>query len=242
MLLTGGGFLTLNYPHAPPRPGLVLQNGFLQQLGAWTENELVDVIQTIKQSCGNRDFVIGVDVLVNEQGSGQFALRIGRDGHTLVAKRYPVSKEDRYLAGFEATSPVYAQRVVQTTLGLALLLVCHDAQAFNHRNQESVANATRITPRARAIQELHTLRITPGLTWALNLVHWVGAEGNTRTFIRSYDQMRTDFSRVPLNVVGSFGYVPGLEVMVVSELLRRMTSPAMNLPKVIIQSVASEAQ
>jgi hypothetical protein len=210
------------------------QAGFLQQLRQWTESELAGVVQTVEQSCGDRHFVIGVDVLVNGQGAGQFALWVGPGGHTFVAKRFPVNGEDRYVAGFEATSPVHGQRVVQTPAGLALMLVCHDAQAYNRRHRALVANAARITPRARAIQELHAWRVTPGLAWALNLVHWVHGEENTRTFTLSYAQMRADFPSVPVKVAGSFGYEPGVDVRAASRLLRRMTSPEMDLWKIVI--------
>jgi hypothetical protein len=239
VVLTGGGFLTLTYPHPPPSPRLVLQGAFLQQLTAWTEQELLDVLRAVEQGRRERDFIIGVDVLVNGNGSGLFALWIGQGGWALVAKRFPVNGEDRYLAGVEANVPVHGPRIVQTSIGPALLLVCHDAQAYNRRQRGSVGNASWVTPRARAMQELHAARRTPGLAWALNLVHWVGGENNTQTFATSYSQMRTDFPNGDLNVVGSFGYEPDVPVTAVPELLQRMTAPPMNLPKVVFQRVAA---
>jgi hypothetical protein len=235
VVLTGGGFIKLEYPHTGQSLRMIRQAAFLQQLGDWTERELDAALCAIARSKSGRDVVIGVDVFVNGMGSGQFAMWVGRSGRALVAKRFPVNGEDRYLAGFDSTSPLYCQRIVATAVGPTLLLVCHDAQAYNHRNRALVRNASWTTPRARALRELEPLRTTPGLAWALNLVHWVEGERNTRTFSTSYAQMRTDPPSGPPNVAGSFGYEPSMNVMAVAELLERMSSPARNLPKVIFQ-------
>src|SRR4029450_4072462 len=50
------------------------------------------------------------------------------------------------------------------------------------------------TSRGRALRELDRARTTSGLTWVLNVVHWVRGEPNTRTFRISYNQLRTDFA------------------------------------------------
>jgi hypothetical protein len=235
VVLTGGGFISLAYPHTGHTLRTVRQVAFLQQLGNWTEKELDAALYAIEQSKNDRDFVIGIDVFVNGMGSGQFALWIGPNGCALVAKRFPVNGEDRYLAGLDAPAPLLGQRIVPTAARPTLLLICHDAQAYNHRNCALVANASWTTPRARAIQELRPLRTTPGLAWALNLVHWVQGQANTRTFSTSYSQMRTDPPSGPQNVAGSFGYDSGMDVMAVAQLLEKMVSPTRNLPKVVFQ-------
>jgi hypothetical protein len=117
VVLTGGGFITLTYPHAGQTPHMMRQAAFLQQLGDWTERELDAALSAIVQSKSNRDFVIGVDIFVNGMGSGQFALWVGPAGRALVAKRFPMNGEDRYLAGLDAASPLYDQRIVATAVG-----------------------------------------------------------------------------------------------------------------------------
>jgi hypothetical protein len=59
-------------------------------------------------------------------------------------KRFPHDDEAKFLAGVDALYPV----------GRTLMLICHDAQAFNRRNRCSVAKAKQTTVRSRAIKEL----------------------------------------------------------------------------------------
>jgi hypothetical protein len=69
--------------------------------------------------------------------------------------------------------------------------------------------------------------------WALNLIHWVAGERNTRTFRISYRQMREDFG-APINVAGAFGY-KRISPRSASALLGLMAALAsMDLTKVVI--------
>lgn len=94
---------------------------------------------------------------------------------------------------------------VHWAIGGTLLLVCHNAQAYNHRNRANVAMARQMTARSRAIQELDAASETDGLAWALNVVHWVGGEPTTRTFRVSYQQLRYDFPG-DVSVAAGIGY------------------------------------
>lgn len=157
-------------------------------------------------------------------------------GLALVPKRFPVGEEARFLAGVDAQTPLPYPRVVTTLVGPTLLLVCHDAQAYNHRNRASVAQAHRATPRSRAIQELDEARKTPGLCWAFNAVHWINGEANTRTFRTSYKQLRDDFPG-DVMVAAGIGYGDDVSSRDVPMILDRMVAPCgMLLTKVVICS------
>lgn len=232
VVLTGGGFLTLNFlPTAVSRP-VIRKGDFLEYLSGWTWEKLKTVIYSIEQNRDGRDFIIGVDVKVSSWHSGQFALWVGNAGKSLIAKRNPYAGEASYLAGVESDTPLHhGQRIIDTLAGPALVLICHDAQTFNHRNRGSVGTAQTETPRARAIREFDAARSTPNLAWALNLVHWIRDAKDTQTFRNSHSQMRKDFPR-PVNVVASFGYDGSAQSQAMS-LLRRMTSPESDFPKII---------
>ena len=232
LLVTGGGYISLDYPNTLLSDAEIRQPEFLAKLHSWTLAQLSDVLRAIGESPG-RDLVIGVDVSVNGPGRGQFALWIGRGGSALVPKRFPVGEEANHLAGVDVLRPGPYPRVVKTQLGPTLLLVCHDAQAYNRRNRGAVRRAMQPTSRARAIRELDRARATPGLSWALNVVHWIEGEPNTRTFRLSYNQLREDFTG-SIKVAGGFGYTR-VPVASLPDLLDRMVAPqGMSLTKVIV--------
>jgi hypothetical protein len=232
LLVTGGGYISLDYPKNWLSDADLRQPSFLATLHRWTLAEVSDVIRVIGEA-PERDFVVGVDVSVNGPGPGQFALWVGRGGCALIPKRFPVGEEVKRLAGVDAPQPVPYPRIVNTRLRPTLLLVCHDAQAYNRRNRGAVLRARKSTSRGRAISELDQARATPGLKWALNVVHWIEGEPNTRTFRISYDQLRTDFTGA-IHVAGGFGY-GRVAVESVPGLLDRMVAPrGMTLTKVII--------
>ncbi len=233
-LVTGGGFVSLVYPYAKRGTASVRQPNFLDDLHAWTMSELAGVIESSGKP--EVDLVVGVDVEVNDRGSGQFALWLGGAGMALVPKRFPVSEEVRYLAGVDALQPGPYQRVVNTRLGPTLLLVCHDVQAFNRRNRANVRRAKQVTVRARAIKELDRARATRGLAWGLNVVHWIEGESNTRTFHTSYGQFRSDFAGNTA-IAGGIGYSSDVAPSDLPTLLDRMMAPGtMSLPKIVIRN------
>jgi hypothetical protein len=234
LLVTGGGYISFDYPDARLSDGELRHTAFLATLHRWTLAQLSEVLGLIGDA-PERDFVIGVDVSVSGRGSGQFALWVGRrDEYALVPKRFPAKEEAGHLAGVDAPQPGPYPRVVNTRLGPTLLLVCHDAQAYNRRNRGLVLKARKSTSRGRAISELDRARSSFGLTWALNLVHRIELASNTRTFGISYHQLRTDFVG-DINVAGGIGY-GRIAVEAIPELLDRMVAPrGMILTKVIVQ-------
>lgn len=233
LVLTGGGYIELAYPGAASSDAAGRQPEFLRELHKWALAELSPLVTSIQRS-SKLDFVVGVDLFTKGSATGQFALWVGGGDPALVPKRYPVLDEATRLPGVDATQALGYPRVVHTALGPTLLLVCHDAQAYNRRNRGGVRQATHVTARARAIRELDAARSYPGLTWALNLVHWVAGEPNTRTFRISYRQIREDFG-APIQVAGAFGY-ERISAVSAAGLLELMTAPTlMDLTKVIIR-------
>lgn len=232
LLVTGGGFISLTHPPVPLRDSELRKAEFLSKLHAWTLSQLSHVIRMAEGA--RHDMVVGVDVDVNGPGPGQFALWIGRGTAALIPKRFPAGDEALYLAGVEAPDTSPYPRVVDTQIGRTLILVCHDAQAYNHRNRANVKRARRPTARTRAIQELDAARKTPGLAWALNLIHWISGKHNTRTFRISYDQLKSDFPG-DVSVAAGIGYEDGLPVEQVPGILGELVRPkGRTLTKVIL--------
>jgi hypothetical protein len=236
VLITGGGFIQLSYPQVSFGDRELRQTAFLSKLHAWTLSELTATAELAKSS--RCDLVIGVDVNLNGRGVGQFVAWFGSAGTglALVPKRFPVGDEARFLAGVDARQPFPYPRVVTTQAGSALLLVCHDAQAYNHRNRANVARAKQITARSRAMQELHEARKSPGLVWALNAIHSIDRKASTRTFRTSYKQLRSDFPG-DVSVAAGIGYgddVSYNDVLAILDLL--VDPPGTQLTKVVIST------
>ena len=111
-----------------------------------TLNTLVDQVHASVQPILNalasakRDYVIGVDVFdKNDIGGGQFAVVLNKGTIKAIAwKSYPVLQESNWLAGFGTLKGRQSPRVLSTALGTTAVLVCHDVQAYNHRNQALV--------------------------------------------------------------------------------------------------------
>lgn len=232
LLIAGGGYVGLAYSRKQRSKAQLRQPAFLAALHAWTLEELSDLLDGLPNpAC---DLLFGVDVDVCSRPSGQFVAWLGRTGLALVPKRYPVGAEVQFLAGVDSVHPSPFPSIVTTRLGPTLVLVCHDAQVFNHRNQANVARARQTTPRTSAVRELHGHAATRPLAWALNAVHWVNGESNTRTFRISYDQLRKDFNP-ELVVAAGIGYGNSVRPADVPLLLDRMVAPrTLSLPKVII--------
>lgn len=234
LLLTGGGFITLDYPGPVPGKRILRTPEFLRELHAYT-------LGLLRDSAGGGgiagcDLVLGVDVRVGEYPAGQFAWYVGSSSDSLVPKRFPVGVEAEFLAGVDASTDVDYNRIVSSQVGNALLLVCHDAQAYNRRNRANVRRAKTDTPRMRAIGDLDAARGSKDLQWALDVIHWIDTPANAQTFHISLDQIRVDFPG-EIRAAGSFGYGQELSREDIIQTLDKLVSPrGMRLPKVILRS------
>lgn len=203
LVVTGGGFLEVWLGEQHP-PRFWRSEAGLNTLLARARKD-AQVVGEGLRGC-RRDYVVGLDYVSGREGVGQFALVLGSGGSaSIVWKSYPVGREDNTLAGFGTSMGRKAPRVVRTTLGHVLVLVCHDAQAFNHRNIASVGSASAPTPRMQAMQEMARQVASYEPPWVLNLVHQIARLESTRTFRRSYKQIHLDHAWHP-KVVGAFGY------------------------------------
>lgn len=86
-----------------------------------------------------------------------------------------------------------------------MILVCHDAQAYNHRNQALVNRAYLPTYRAHAIREMDRVMRGSIPKWVFSLIHQIKKEESLKSFQNSYKQIHEDYKHRP-TVVGSFGY------------------------------------
>ena len=209
VVVTGGGFVLLKYSEGAPKKSVRRTHGFLEILRVWTQRQIEPLMERLRKISG-RDFLIGVDVSVDGDGSGQFAAWVGPNGVELVSKRFPVGGEATYLAGFDEKKSPVGPRIVQTSLGAAMLLVCHDAQAFNHRNQANVRRAAWYTPRWRSLDELETLAYDSNPKWIFDLIHCIEIDEDLVTFKKSFKQVHMDLPSHP-KVIGAFGYGTGKE-------------------------------
>ena len=236
MIVTGGGFVTLTYDGEAPKKSIRRKTAFLETLRKWTSARVKDLVAALRKVEG-REFLVGIDVLVDGDGSGQFGLWIRQTGSTLVSKRFPVNNEATYLAGVEAEQQERGPRVVKSTLGTAMVLVCHDAQAFNHLTIARVNNAKAKEPgpRKRGMNELHEIARDEKPRWMFDLIHSVANAGNLKTFKRSFEQIHADCLSTP-SVVGAFGYGTGKAKQAAGWLAQLRQPPGLNAVTVVIES------
>jgi hypothetical protein len=233
LLIAGGGFVSLTYSGEQQSKSQMRQPKFLTRLYDWTLASITDLLLSVPVS--NRELVFGIDVDVRGVRSGQFMAWVGRSELILIPKRYPSGAEAEFLAGVDAAYSSSYPRVVDTKVGRTLMLVCHDAQAFNRRHRANVDRAKGATARTLAIRELHSSVSKRRVIWGLNAVHEIQRKSNTGTFKNSYNQLRSDF-RPEICVCAGTGYDQGsVRPNAIPALLDRMTAPpALSLPKIII--------
>ncbi|MCL0038731.1 hypothetical protein M1N46_00555 [Dehalococcoidia bacterium] len=206
VVVTGGGFVEIHADGLVSPDEWRSETGLLERLLALVKEPLTPFIQAL--GCARRDYVIGIDVLIHGLRIGQFAVVfVTGKIESVVWKSYPVDKEADFLAGFGTCKGRRAPRFVSTSLGKSLILVCHDAQAYNHLNQARVHRAHSPTPRMRVMDDMRQQMEVERPLWAFNLVHWIRESSNMRTFFTSYKQIATDHNWKP-SVVGAFGYDP----------------------------------
>ncbi|MCL0048265.1 hypothetical protein M1N20_02305 [Dehalococcoidia bacterium] len=210
VVVTGGGFVEI---HAD---GLVARREWrsqkcLERLLAFVEERLTPFTEALGGA--RRDYVIGIDVLIDDWRIGQFPIGqfavvfVTGKIESVVWKSYPVKKEADFLAGFGTCKGRRSPRFVTTSLGKSLILVCHDAQVYNHRSHVLVHSAHGPTPRMRVMDEMREQMEEERPLWAFNPVHWIEKAENMKTFFTSYKQIATDHNWKP-SVVGAFGYGP----------------------------------
>lgn len=203
VVVTGGGFMEI-------RSGASTRNSYWR-----TEKGLDTALSHVEKAASiladaikgsQRDYVIGIDVLVGEHGVGQFAVVITRNGGTsTIWKSYPVGDEARFLAGFGTPKGRGSPRIITTAIGSSLILVCHDAQAFNRRHFALVNKTSSSTPRKLAMDKMRSQMHLEQPTHAFSLIHNIGKLESLKTFSTSYKQICKDHNWKP-TVVGAFGY------------------------------------
>ena len=235
LLVTGGGFIELDFGLTKLSRRQLREPAFLKDLHRWTLSNIDEVLRTIGRSPG-LDLVVGVDVTVNGQiGVGQFATLISRDGVALVPKRLPVGGESNHLAGVDSTAIDRYPRVFDTRVGSTLLLVCHDVNSVNPRTRALIGRASVPNARTQAIEELDQAVETPGLDWVLNLVHSIDRRRQTQTFGISYRRFNGNIIK-GIRVAAGFGY-DGVPLENLPQLLDLMVAPkGMSPTKVLIHS------
>jgi hypothetical protein len=197
LVVGGGGFLEIDQAE-PYRFSL---NGLIEFVQV-NVKPLADILKNSK--C---EYVFGVDVFDgDDRGIGQFAVVLNKGYQKTIAwKSYPVVDEDCYLAGFGTPQGWQSPRFITTLLGQTAVLVCHDAQAFNHRQKALVSRAVRVTPRKQVITEMNRQMEENRPAWIFNHIHQIKKQGSIKTFRTSYKQIHEDYNHHP-KVVGSFGY------------------------------------
>lgn len=211
LLLTGAGLIEYNVHDIDSSRANLLSERTLKAMTDVVRSETADLVRTLSSE-STRDFVFGVDVTVGKGAlkSGQFAVvvRAKQSSATIVPKMLPVGDEDARLAGFGTLASQTAPHIVETALGRTLILVCHDAQCFNHLTIARARNANATTSRQLAIDAMESqLRAAGTVPFALNLIHSVGERIQTRTFATSHKQLAGDHhARAIKGVIGAFCY------------------------------------
>ncbi len=153
LVLSGGGLITMDADQDVPVITPTRGEPMLDYLLA-SADTIIQSIRTMTPAL-NRDYIIGLDLIVRSRKRGQFALFLDQSGKDhVVWKGYPYGGEDRWLAGFGTDMGRQSPRTLQTNLGKTGILVCHDAQTFNRKNRAAVMNTTRTTDRQAGRQAL----------------------------------------------------------------------------------------
>lgn len=221
LVVSGGGFIEVSQDKAYS-PKTWKSEKTLDELEDLVRTKMQLVATALKGS--ERNYVIGVDVFdAQDIGGGQFvAFLSAGEVVTIAWKSYPVGEESKWLAGFGTDKGRNSPRIVSSDLGKAMLLICHDSQAYNHRNMALVRRANSPTHRQQAINSMVKMMKVEKPDWAFSLIHQIDKEGSIRTFRNSYSQIHKDY-RVPA-VVGAFGYGTNVQP-ILEQLARRAQYP-----------------
>jgi hypothetical protein len=227
ILVTGGGFIRID------SPSKVWDN--LPQLTELVKDCATNVLTRIPGP--DLDLSFGVDVVRGRcRVPGQFGVFIRRGSNVpqVVWKSYPVLKEDISLPGFGTPLGANSPRFVDSSLGTVGLLVCHDAQVFNHRNQALVGRAHSSTPRQFVIECMNNQTRSAEPDVLLDMVHWVEREANTRSFRNSYRAAHEDLPTHP-EVFAGFGYARSLVKPELNRAINAMKWPNVETTDVIVE-------
>ncbi len=224
LVLTGGGFIELEAKRNFTSREVQTEQ-LLDELLDYVKEKTIPLLRAMKSF--QRDYIIGVDVFMRDYGIGQFALGIRQGNLVSTAwKSYPTTDEANWIAGFGTEKGRQAPRYYSSNLGETFILVCHDAQAFNHRNIALVhrnLNSNESSVRSLIIEEMTRQLNENKPNWILNLIHYIEKPVSLKTFSTSYKQINKDHSWNP-RVIGAFGY--GAEVAHnLPELARKAQGP-----------------
>jgi hypothetical protein len=230
LILTGGGYIQISERDS----GLNVRKN---RLSTFTHvySQAMKIADRINEYTSGikRNLVLGLDLIINDLGVGQFGISISNGKNLgVVWKSYPAMDEWKWLAGFGMKEGREVTRYVEFDIGTSLILVCHDAQAFNHRNQALVAQASRRTPRLEVMEHMDRDVLDKQPDWAFNLVHFIGKQGSTRTFSNSYKQLGSDYPK-RIRSVGSFGYSKSVKSSLI-DIAAKMQFPSNNVGSLVI--------
>ena len=140
LVLSGGGLIEIIKSSKEIKIEDWNSEEMLETLVLLVQKELQPIPNFTKKN--NREYIIGVDVAIKNSkeyyGVGQFAVVFSGGLQSIVWKSYPVEDEHKWLAGFGTNGGRNSRRIVSTSLGKGIVLVCHDSQAYNHRNRTNV--------------------------------------------------------------------------------------------------------
>jgi hypothetical protein len=207
LIISGGGLIEIVKSSEKMKIKDLKSEEMLEELVEVVDDKIQPISTLMKQL--DRDYIIGVDVIIDDDGYmssvGQFAVVFSRGKQTIVWKSYPIEDEDGFLAGFGTDRGRNSPRIVSTSVGNGIVLVCHDSQAYNSRNRGSVANAKHITSRRKVMDIMDAEMHDHKPEWAFNLIHWIEKSQNLTTFSKSYKQIYNDYTWKPMTI-GAFGY------------------------------------
>jgi hypothetical protein len=141
LVLSGAGLMAINHDFGVLNGETLTSEETLLQLRGFVLDELDDILGRIGKL--QRQYVLGFDVYVDGYNAGQFAVALVNERKPgIIWKSLPVGGEAGYLAGFGSPMGQMSPRIIDCCLGTALILVCHDAQSFNHRTGSLVGKQT----------------------------------------------------------------------------------------------------
>jgi hypothetical protein len=201
VLVAGAGLVTVMLP-SPTRGRLPTDHEFLAI--AARAREAADAVRR-RLPVDRPTLAFGIDVLATWVGSdrrrqvGQFSavLPAGREDVFLTAKAYPTHDERACLRVPDPGHGLRERALATPPIGRALVLVCHDVNAYSTRGLATTTTDERKEWRTWLRNEVQTAHADLGF-------HLVHAVETARSFAQAYGEWAA-VVRVPLIGVSGFG-------------------------------------
>ena len=203
LVLTGGGFIEILIKDKRPNRYWRTDTA-LKRLIEEMESETA-ILSEMFLNNSSRDYIVGVNARFEDRIVGQFALVFAKGKpKQVIWKSLPLANEDRWLAGFGTEYARECPRIVDTSLGKALVLVDNDVKAFNRSTRKIVRTSEFITERGKVIKSMDS-QMKKKPPWVFNLVNYIETGNIFFILQQTFEDIHFGHNWNPY-VIGAFGF------------------------------------